>query len=109
MSKNSLVLFFLIPALLLLITAFIKIPYGFYKLTKLIVIVCSALIIYDNYKNTKVITPTIIIFSLILIIFNPLFPIRFNGKSRLVINLFTSGVFVYSYYKNKKRLEFENK
>ena len=53
MTKNSLLLVYILPAILLLLVTFINFPYGFYIFLRLIVSISSGLIIYLNYKEEK--------------------------------------------------------
>ena len=55
MNKNSLALFLLIPAGLLIIAPLLSFPYGFYTLLRLIITITSGLILYNTYKASKTI------------------------------------------------------
>ena len=63
-------------------------------------IICfsSGTIIFYGFKSAKGINETIIIFSLILILFNPVFPIHLEKELWLPINLLTSGIYIYGYF-----------
>jgi hypothetical protein len=96
-------LIFLIPAIFLCIVPFFKFPYGIYTLLRIVVTLSSAFIIYDNYKRINNINLTIVIFSIILIVFNPLFPIRLNKEMWLPIDLITAAIFFYYYIEIRKK------
>jgi hypothetical protein len=96
-------LIFLIPGIFLCIVPFFKFPYGIYTLLRIVVTLSSAFIIYDNYKKINNINPTIVIFSIILIVFNPLFPIRLNKEMWLPIDLITAAIFFYYYIEIRKK------
>ena len=66
----------------------------------------SAFIIYDNFKKINNVNPTIVIFSIILIVFNPIFPIRLNRESWLPIDLITASIYFYHYIKIRKQNDF---
>ena len=90
MSKNALLIFFLFPAVLLIIAPLIPFPYGFYIFLRIIVTVTAAYIIYDTYKSFKGINETIIIFSIIAILYNPIIPVHLYDKEIwMVVNIIT--------------------
>jgi hypothetical protein len=95
-------LIFLIPAIFLCIVPFFKFPYGIYTLLRIVVTLSSAFIIYNNYKKINSVNPTIVIFSIILIIFNPILPIRLNREMWLPIDLITAAIYFYYYIKIRK-------
>ena len=92
-------LIFLIPGIFLSIIPFFKFPYGVYTLLRIVVTLSAAFIIYDSYKKTNNINPIIVIFSIILIIFNPIFPIRLSKEMWLPIDLITAAIYFYHYIK----------
>ena len=99
-------LIFLIPGIFLCIVPFFKFPYGIYTLLRIVVMLSSAFIIYDNYKKINNVNPTIVIFSTILIVFNPIFPIRLNKEIWLPIDLITAAIYFYNYIKIRKQNDF---
>ena len=99
-------LIFLIPAIFLCIIPFFKFPYGIYTLLRIVVTLSSAFIIYDNYKKINNVNATIVIFSIILIVFNPIFPIRLNRELWLPIDLITAAIYFYYYIKFRKKNDF---
>lgn len=96
-------LIFLIPAIFLCIVPFFKFPYGIYTLLRIIVTLSSAFIIYNNYKRINNVNSTIVIFSMILIVFNPVFPIRLNRELWLPIDLTAAAIYFYHYMKIRKQ------
>jgi len=102
MEKKTLRLFFLIPAIFLVIAPLVKFPYGFYVLLRLIVSVSSAVIIYRSYNDTKSINPTIIVYGLILLIFNPIIPVHLSREIWLPIDFLVAAIYGYSYLKLTK-------
>ena len=99
-------LIFLIPAIFLCIIPFFKFPYGIYTLLRIVVTLSSAFIIYNNYKKTNNVNPTIVMFSIILIVFNPMFPIRLSKEMWLPIDLITAAIYFYHYIKFRKQINF---
>lgn len=95
-------LIFLIPAIFLCIVPFFKFPYGIYTLLRIIVTLSAAFIIYFNYKKINNVNSTIVLFSIILIIFNPVFPIRLNRELWLPIDLTAAAIYFYHYIKMRK-------
>ncbi len=99
-------LIFLIPAIFLCIVPFFKFPYGIYTLLRIVVTLSAAFIIYDNYKKTNNVNTTLVIFSMILIVFNPVFPIRLNRELWLPIDLTAAAIYFYHYMKIRKQNDF---
>jgi len=99
-------LIFLIPAIFLCIVPFFKFPYGIYTLLRIVVTLSAAFIIYDNYKKTNNVNTTIVIFSIILIVFNPIFPIRLSKEVWLPIDLMTAVIYFYHFIKIRKQNDF---
>lgn len=99
-------LLLLIPGIFLCIVPFFKFPYGIYTLLRIVVTLSAAFIIYDNYKRINNVSSTIVIFSIILIVFNPIFPIRLNKEMWLPIDLITAGIYFYHYVKIRKQNDF---
>ena len=95
-------LIFLIPAIFLCIIPFFKFPYGVYTLLRIVVMLSAAFTIYVNYNKIKKVDATIIIFSAILILFNPMFPIRLSKEIWLPIDLITAAIYFYHYIKFRK-------
>jgi len=102
MEKKTLRLFFFIPAIFLFIAPLVKFPYGFYVLLRLIVSVSSGVIIYRSYNDTKSINPTIIVYGLILLIFNPIIPVHLSREIWLPIDFLVAAIYGYSYLKLTK-------
>ena len=105
MNKNSLALFLLIPAVLLIIATLVTFPYGFYTLLRLIVSITSGFIIYHSYKGAGGVNEISIIFALILILYNPFVPVHLSREIWMPINFITSGIYFYGFYKIKKKIE----
>ena len=97
-NKNTLALFLFIPAGLLIISNLVTFAPGFNAFVKMIICFSSGTIIFYGFKSAKGINETIIIFSLILILFNPVFPIHLEKELWLPINLLTSGIYIYGYF-----------
>ena len=97
-NKNTLALFLFIPAGLLIASNLITFPVGFDTFIKMIICFSSGTIIFYAFKSAKGINETIIIFSLILILFNPVIPIHLERELWLLFNLLTSGIYIYGYF-----------
>ncbi len=104
MSKNALLIFFLIPGALLIVAPLLSFPYGFYIFLRIIVTVTAAYIIFDTYKNFKGINETIIIFSIIAILYNPIIPVYLSRSIWLPINFITAAIYFFYFYKINKKL-----
>ena len=97
-NKNTLALFLFIPAGLLIISNLVAFQVGFDTFVKMVICFSSVTIIFYAFKSAKGINETIIIFSLILILFNPVFPIHLEKELWLPINFLTSGIYIYGYF-----------
>jgi len=97
-NKTTLALFLFIPAVLLIISNLVIFPVGFDTFVKMIICFSSGTIIFYGFKSAKGINETIVIFSLILILFNPVVPIYLDRELWLLINLLTSGIYIYGYF-----------
>ena len=97
-NKTTLALFLFIPAVLLIISNLVIFPVGFDTFVKMIICFSSGKIIFYGFKSAKGINETIVIFSLILILFNPVVPIYLDRELWLLINLLTSGIYIYGYF-----------
>lgn len=100
-KDNNLKLFFLIPIIFLIIAPIISFPYGFYVLLRLVVTVSSGYIIYRAYKYSNNINSVVVIFSLIFLLFNPIFPVHLSREIWLPLDFLTAGVYGYGYFKVK--------
>ena len=105
MNKNSLALFLLIPAAILIIAPLFSFPYGFYTLLRLIVSITAGFIIYHSYKSAGGVNEISIIFALILILYNPIIPVHLSKEIWMPINFITSGVYFYGFFKIKKQIK----
>ena len=104
MSKNALLIFFLFPGALLIIAPLISFPYGFYIFLRIIVTATATYIIFDTYKNFKGINETVIIFSLVAILYNPIIPVYLTREIWLPINFVTAGIYFFNFYKINKKM-----
>ena len=105
MNKNSLTLFLLIPAVLLIIAPLVSFPYGFYTLLRLIVSITAGFIIYHSYKGAGGVNEISIVFALILILYNPFVPVHLSREIWMPINFITSGIYIFGYYRIRKLIQ----
>lgn len=99
MNKNSLNLFLIIPAVLLILAPLISFPYGFYMFLRLIVTITSIIIIIYNIKAVGGVNEITILFGLIAILYNPIIPVNLTREIWMPINFVTSGIYIYSLFK----------
>ena len=71
--------FFLIPAALLLI-GIADLPIGYYSFLRVVVCIASCLIAYGSYAKEERINFGAILFGVIALIFNPVFPFYLRDK-----------------------------
>ena len=102
MSKNALNIFFLLPGVILLIAPIFSLPYGFYTFLRLAVSVSAIFIIYNSFKTNKGVNVILIIFAIILILYNPLFPVHLTRELWMPINFVSSAIYFYGFYKVNK-------
>ena len=105
MNKNSLYLFFLIPAVLLIIAPIISFPYGFYTFLRLVISLTSGFIIYLTYKSSNGINEISFIFLIILILYNPVIPVHLSRDIWMPINFVTSAIYIFSFFSVKKKIK----
>jgi len=84
-----------------LLVTFINFPHGFYTFLRLIVSISSGFIIFLNYREEKKITVNIVIFVVILLLFNPIIPIHLTKSQWLPIDIIISVIFIFNYFKKK--------
>ncbi len=104
-NKNTLALLLFIPAGLLIISNLIILNNGFVTLIKLIICASSSFIIFFAFRSAKCINETLVTFSFILILYNPIIPIHLDREFWTIINFLISGVYIYGYFnvlKNSK-------
>ena len=102
MNKNSLYLFLLIPAVLLILAPLISFPYGYYMFLRLIVTITSIMTIVYVIKAAGGINEISIIFGLIAILYNPIVPINLSREIWLPINFITAGILIFCFYRIKR-------
>ena len=102
MNKNSLYLFLLIPAVLLILAPLISFPYGYYMFLRLIVTITSIMTIVYVIKAAGGINEISIIFGLIAILYNPIVPINLSREIWLPINFITAGIYIFCFYRIKR-------
>ena len=102
MNKNSLNLFLIIPALLLILAPLISFPYGFYMFLRLVVTITSIIIIIYNIKAAGGVNEITILFGIIAILYNPIIPISLTREIWMPINFITSGIYIYCLIKIRK-------
>ena len=102
MNKNSLNLFLIVPAILLILAPLISFPYGFYMFLRLIVTITSIIIVIYNIKAAGGVNETTILFGLIAILYNPIIPVNLTREIWMPINFVTSGIYIYCLLKIRK-------
>ncbi len=105
MNKNSLYLFFLIPAALLIIAPIVSFPYGFYTFLRLVTSLTSGFIIYFTYKSSNGINEISFIFLIILILYNPVIPVHLSREIWMPINFVTSAIYIFSFFSVRKNIK----
>ncbi len=78
----------------LLLAAILPLPYGFYIFLRIFISICALFFAYSFYKLSN--NNLMIIFGIVAIIFNPIFPIYLQKESWLLIDIIAAFVFFYS-------------
>jgi len=76
-----------------LIIGIAKLPYGYYTLLRLITTTTACIITYYSYKTNKI--KLMIIYGLIVLVYNPIKPIPLNKDNWIVINVITIFLFLF--------------
>lgn len=93
MSLKSIPWFvWLIPAALLLI-ALARLPYGYYTFLRVVVCAVALLIAYTGWKSKTSAQVWSVLFALIAILFNPLFPVHLNRAAWFYLDIASAAVF----------------
>jgi len=89
-ENNNLI--WILPVLMLLV-ALLHLPYGYYTLLRMVVAICGGYLAYLEYVRNNSISLLVVLFSLVVIIFNPLIPIYFSKSIWIVIDSLTAFIF----------------
>ena len=103
-NKPALYFIFSFPAVMLFIAPIFEFPYGFYTFLRIIILLSSALMIYVCYSYSKGIDLICMIFIVILILYNPLIPVKLSREIWTPINFMTSGVYIWALIRIKKAI-----
>ncbi len=90
----------------LLLIGILNLPYGYYTFLRLF-ITCSSIYISLSYKendNNKL-NIWVVIFLIIAILFNPIFPIYLDKESWKIIDFFVAGLYLFSYLTDSNTFE----
>ena len=87
----------IITVIIFLSFFFSRLPYGFYQILKLVAFLSSCFLAYDSQKESN--NSSVIIFIILAIFYNPIFPIHLTKAIWLPINIATVGYFTLSYTK----------
>ena len=81
-----------IVAVLLLI-ALLPLPYFYYQLLRIVVTVVAPIYAYKFYEDNQM--PKVIIFGIIAIIWNPIFPIYMDKSVWMILDIVGATVFFF--------------
>lgn len=87
----------LVPISLMLI-GMTGMPIGYYTLVRIVVCLVSCLFCYSSYKNDERAGFVSILFALIAVLFNPIFPIYLNREAWTVLDIVVSALFAIRYF-----------
>jgi len=84
-----------IVLMILMIVAIFNLPYGYYIFLRVASLVCTSFIILNLYNISKFEDFNILIVTIILILFNPIFPFEMEKSNWRVFNLIAALYFGY--------------
>jgi len=84
--------FWAIPVALLLMAHF-RLPYGFYTLTRLVVLIEAAIVAWRFWKAGGKFKGAAVLFGLLALVFNPIIPVRLSRDQWAVIDPLVAAVF----------------
>ena len=82
--------FLVVPGVMLIVAAF-PLPYGYYTLLRLVVTVCSGVLCFAYFKNSSA---WYILFGMVALLFNPLFPVHLDKVIWAVLDLVIGGTYI---------------
>lgn len=82
----------LIPAVLLLI-AIARLPYGYYTFLRVVVCAVALLIAYTGWESRTSAQVWAVLFVLIAILFNPIFPVHLNRAAWFYLDIAAAAFF----------------
>lgn len=103
-SKPALYVLFLLPGVLLILAPLIDLPYGFYTFLRIIILLTSAYILSIHFF-LKIVNLKVIIFIIILVLYNPIIPIHFSKEIWMPINFITAGIFFWTFNEIRKNMK----
>ena len=81
-----------IVAVLLLI-ALLPLPYAYFQLLRIVVTIVAAIYAYSFYEDNQM--PNAITFGVIVLIWNPIFPIYMDKSAWMVLDIIGAGIFFF--------------
>ena len=91
--NRALWLLWIVPAVALIV-ALADLPYGYYTLLRITVTICAGVLVYTTYQSRGTLTPAILLFGGIALLFNPLVPIYLTREIWTPIDIAVAIVFV---------------
>ena len=82
----------LLPAIMLVV-AILPLPYVYYSFLRVIICLSSGFIAFSMYSKAEGIGPWAVTFTLIAVLFNPIFPIFLSREIWLVVDLSIAGTY----------------
>jgi len=93
----------IIASMGLLLLAIFPLPYGFYTLVRIVVCLSAAFMTWISYKKNMSLWMWIMI--VVLILFNPLFPIHFLKELWILLDIATCFIFGFFLFKYNRRVK----
>jgi len=93
-EKNNFIKYFIILSIFMLFGAIAEWPYGYYILLRWITCITSILVAFKAFE--KNIDWAKVVFTVIAILFNPLFPIYLSRSTWIPLDIITALLFIFA-------------
>ena len=86
--------------------ALLDMPYGYYQLLRLVVFICAGWLAWKSVERNR--PGGMIVFGLVTLTFNPVFPLHFPRETWAILNIATALVFLAGWVLKMRRKQYSN-
>ena len=97
-TKGSIIILLLLPGVLLFLAPLIDFPYGYYTFLRIFITLTAIYYIVSSYIINQGLGVPSTIFVLIVILYNPIFPVHLSREIWMPINFITAGYYFWMFY-----------